>query len=101
MLDQHPSFAYHACLVKSVTQPVYALGHQGAKESGRSLSSTAVQDQVRLRTARLAFRKYHAQCFWFLRPDMPLTIADIPEVVRGLRQNGGRQGFLLAANLCR
>jgi len=26
---------------------------------------------------------------------------DIPEIARGLRQNGGGQGYLLAAKLCR
>ena len=56
---------------------------------------------VRTREARRAFRKFHAQCFWYMRRDMNVTSADIPEVVRGLRQNGGRQGFLLAAKLCR
>ena len=56
---------------------------------------------VRVREARRAFRRFYAQCFWYMRPDMDVTIEDIPELVRGLRQNGGRQGFLLAAKLCR
>jgi hypothetical protein len=55
----------------------------------------------RVREARRAFRRFHSQCFWYLRPDMPVTLADVPEIARGLRQNGGRQGFLLAAKLCR
>ncbi len=56
---------------------------------------------VRVREARRAFREFHTQCFWFLRDDLPITTDDIPEIVRGLRQNGGRRGFLLAARLCR
>ncbi len=56
---------------------------------------------VRLREARRAYRLFHAQCFWYLKEDMAVTLADVPEIVRGLRQNGGRQGFLLAAKLCR
>jgi len=56
---------------------------------------------VRVREARKIFREFHAQCFWFMRPDLRVTIDDVPELVRGLRQNGGRQGFLLAAKLCR
>ena len=56
---------------------------------------------VRVREARKTFREFHAQCFWFMRPDLRVTVDDIPELVRGLRQNGGRQGFLLAAKLCR
>jgi hypothetical protein len=56
---------------------------------------------VRVREARKIFREFHAQCFWFMRPDLRVTVDDIPELVRGLRQNGGRQGFMLAAKLCR
>lgn len=56
---------------------------------------------VRVREARKAFRAFHAQCFWYMREDMQIGLQDIPEIVRGLRQNGGRQGFLLAAKLCR
>ena len=56
---------------------------------------------VRVREARKIFREFYAQCFWFMRADLRVTVEDIPELVRGLRQNGGRQGFLLAAKLCR
>jgi hypothetical protein len=56
---------------------------------------------VRLREARRAFRAFHAQCFWYMREDMDITLADVPAIVRGLRQNGGRKGYLLAAKLCR
>ncbi|HJP30463.1 MAG: hypothetical protein QF689_08610 [Candidatus Latescibacteria bacterium] len=56
---------------------------------------------VRVREARRAFREFHAQCFWYMRPDMKIALADVPEVVRGLRQHGGRRGFILAARLCR
>jgi len=56
---------------------------------------------VRVREARRAFRTFHVQCFWYMREDMDVTLADVPEIVRGLRQNGGRRGFLLAAKLCR
>lgn len=56
---------------------------------------------VRVRETRRAFRAFHAQCFWYMRDDIDIKLADVPEIVRGLRQNGGRQGFLLAAKLCR
>lgn len=55
---------------------------------------------VRLREARRAFHRFHSQCFWYMRPDMAITEDDVPEIARGLRQNGGRQGFLLASKLC-
>ena len=56
---------------------------------------------VRVREARRAFRTFHTQCFWHLRPDLIATLDDVPEIVRGLRQHGGRKGFLTAARLCR
>lgn len=76
------------------------IGRRGGRKSRRTLSPEQSRQMLRIREARRAFRKYHAQCFWFLRPDMTITPADIPEIVRGLRQNGGRAGFLLAAKLC-
>ena len=54
----------------------------------------------RLREARNAFDMFYAQCFWYWRKDKPITEADIPEIARGLRQYGGRQGLLLAEKLC-
>ena len=77
------------------------IGVQGSSRSHATLPSAAARDRVRVREARRAFRDYHAQCFWYLRPDMQVTPGDVPEIVRGLRRNGGRKGFLLAARLCR
>lgn len=77
------------------------IGRKGGAMSRRRLSSEDARDMVRVREARRAFREFHARCFWYLRDDLPITKRDIPEIVRGLRQNGGRQGFLLAARLCR
>ncbi len=56
---------------------------------------------VCVREARRAFRRFYVQCFWYLREDMQVTREDIPEIVRGLRKYGGREGMLLAAKLCR
>ncbi len=86
---------------KEVSAYLAAIGRKGGTKSRRSLSSEAAQDMVRVREARKIFREFHAQCFWFMRPDLRVTVEDIPELVRGLRKNGGRQGFLLAAKLCR
>jgi hypothetical protein len=55
----------------------------------------------RMALARQVLRDFHAQCFWYLREDMELKPSDLDEIARGLRQNGGRKGFLLAARLCR
>ena len=54
-----------------------------------------------LQLAMDAYREFHAECFWYLRPDLPIDVAAIPEIARGLRRHGGRRGFLLAARLCR
>jgi hypothetical protein len=55
----------------------------------------------KLELARKVLHDFHTQCFWYLREDIELTPADLDEIIRGLRQNGGRRGFLLAAKLCR
>ncbi|MDE2928384.1 MAG: hypothetical protein OXT71_18510 [Acidobacteriota bacterium] len=66
-----------------------------------SRTSPDPTDEARLRTARWAFRRFHGQCFWYLRVDLEITRADLPMIVDGLRKNGGHAGFLLAAKLCR
>ena len=77
------------------------IGRKGGRRSRRELSSDQARDMVRVREARRAFRTFHAQCFWHLRPDLAVTLDDVPEIVRGLRQHGGRKGFVTAARLCR
>lgn len=56
---------------------------------------------VRVREARRAFRRFYGPCFWHMREDLKVGLEDIPEIVRGLRTHGGREGFILAAKLCR
>jgi len=77
------------------------IGRKGGMKSRRALSPDDARNMVRVREAQRAFRRFYAQCFWYLRADMKVTLTDIPEIVRGLRQNGGRTGFVLAAKLCR
>ena len=77
------------------------IGPKAGSRIRRSRSSADDQDVVRVRDARRAFRDFYAQCFWYLRPDMQITLREVPQIVRGLRQNGGRQGFLVAERLCR
>jgi hypothetical protein len=57
-------------------------------------------DRQRLALAQQALVDFHVQCFWFMRLDAELAMGDIPAIARGLRLNRGRQGFLLAAQLC-
>lgn len=69
----------------------------GVTEEDRAPS----QEEERVRAAREAYREFYAQCFWYLRADLEITRADVPMIAEGLRKNGGRRGFLLAAELCR
>ena len=84
----------------SVSAYLAQIGKRGGQKSRRCLSREDARNMVRVREARRAFREFHAQCFWFMPEDMVVTIKDIPEIVRGLRLNGGRRGFLLATKLC-
>ena len=86
---------------RSVNSYLSRIGRKGGSKSRRKLSSADARNMVRVREARRAFSEFHAQCFWFLRQDMKVGLDDVPEIVRGLRQNGGRRGFLVAAKLCR
>jgi hypothetical protein len=63
--------------------------------------ATATDRQRRLELARWAFREFYARCFWSYREDMEITEEKIPLIIRGLREEGGRAGYRLAAELCR
>jgi len=75
------------------------IGRKGGRKSRRRLSSEDARNMVRVREARRAFREFYSQCFWYMRPDLEITMAALPEIARGLRQNGGKRGLLLA-KLC-
>jgi hypothetical protein len=77
------------------------IGRKGGSKSRRTLTPEQARNMLRVREARRAFRKYHTQCFWYMAKDAQIKQSDIPEIVRGLKTNGGRQGFILAAKLCR
>jgi hypothetical protein len=70
-----------------------------------TIANRTSDDQItlseKMAIARQALREFHAQCFWYLREDMELKPSDLDEIVRALRQNGGRRGLLLAERLCR
>ncbi len=86
---------------QSIQEYLSRIGRNGGAKSRRHLSSSEARDMVRVREARRAFRKFHGQCFWYLREDMPVNKETIPEIIKGLRKNGGREGYILASKLCR
>lgn len=55
----------------------------------------------RLELANQLYREFHTRCFWHSPRDLVITEELIPFVIKGLRQNGGRRGFILAGNLLR
>jgi hypothetical protein len=55
----------------------------------------------KLALAQRAFEKYKTTCFWFLRDDLVVSEETLPLVIKGLRSDGDREAFLIAAKLCR
>jgi hypothetical protein len=55
---------------------------------------------ILLGRAQELYRRFHTQCFWHLRPDLPITPERIPLVAKGLRTYGGQEGYTLAEELC-
>ena len=53
---------------------------------------------VRVREARRAYRRFHAQCFWSSPPDLEVGPDDIAWVAEHLRRHGGREAWEKAAN---
>lgn len=77
------------------------IGRRGGLRSRRHLSRETARDMVRVREARRAYRRFHVSCFWSRDPDYLVNAADIPWVVEGLRRNGNREAWEVAARLCR
>jgi hypothetical protein len=55
----------------------------------------------KLALAQQAFEKFHTRCFWFMREDLRVGEDDLEAIIHGLRVNGNREAFLIAAKLCR
>ena len=50
--------------------------------------------------AQELFRRFYAQCFWHYDSELKITPENMDLVIEGLRKFGGREGFLLAEELC-
>ena len=64
-------------------------------------STVDAERERRLELARRAFHTYFAQCFWSCDPKLDVKEEYIPWIFRGLRHDGGHQGYRVAAELCR
>jgi hypothetical protein len=77
------------------------IGKRGGSKSRRRLDPGTARDMVRVREARRAFRRFHAECFWSYDPDYLVTLKDIPWVADQLMKHGGRDAWEVGARLCR
>ena len=76
------------------------IGRRGGRKSRRTLESDTAREMVRVREARKAYRRFHAECFWSFDPDYRVGSSDINWVVDQLRRNGGRAAWEAAEKLC-
>ncbi len=65
------------------------------------LSKEQARSMVKIREARRAFKKYYAQCFWYNKPDLKISIEDVDWVSKQLMKNGGREAWKIGAKLIR
>lgn len=76
------------------------IGRRGGRKSRRSLDPETARAMVRLREARRAYRRFHAECFWSYDPDYHVGPADVAWVAERLRRHGGREAWTVARSLC-
>jgi hypothetical protein len=55
----------------------------------------------KLALAQEAFHRFHSRCFWFMRDDLTVGEEDMEAIIHGLRADGNREAFMIAAALCR
>ncbi len=69
--------------------------------SGRAGEGNIEREAWRVGRAQEIFRRFYAQCFWHYDKDLQIGSHNIQLVLDGLRKYGGREGMLLAEELCR
>jgi hypothetical protein len=77
------------------------IGRRGGRKSRRDLDPATARTMVRVREARRAYRRFHADCFWPFDPAYPIGPSDVTWVAEQLRRHGGREAWELASRLCR
>jgi len=77
------------------------IGRRGGEKSRRALPAETARGMVRVREARRAYRRFHAECFWSFDPDYRIGPSDIAWVAEQLRKHGGRDAWEIASRLCR
>lgn len=87
--------------MRNIRRYLAEIGARGGRKSRRALSSQAARDMVRIREARKAYRRFRNTCFWSYRPDLEITLADVPWVAEQLMRHGNREAWRVGARLCR
>ena len=77
------------------------IGRRGGRKSRRALDPKMAQAMVRVREARRAYRRFHANCFWSFNPDYDIGLSDVAWVAEQLRRHGGRDAWEASRKLCR
>jgi hypothetical protein len=86
---------------KDIKTYLAKIGRKGGQKSRRKLDPKTAQLMGLLRSARLAYRKYHAKCFWSYDPNLNITINDVAWVGQQLLKHGGMSLAPLGKKLCR
>jgi hypothetical protein len=87
--------------MSDISRYLARIGARGGRKSRRRLDPDAARAMVKVREARRAFRRYRATCFWSYRPDLEITLADVPWVAEQLMKHGDREAWRIGARLCR
>jgi hypothetical protein len=77
------------------------IGRRGGRKSRRALDPETARAMVRVREARRAYRRFHAECFWSFDPAYVVGQSDVAWVAAQLRKHGGRDAWDVARKLCR
>jgi hypothetical protein len=77
----------------------FSFQETGEAMSARPKTVPTLSVQERLELANQLYRQYHALCFWHSPRDLVITEELIYFVAKGLRNHGGRRGFVLAGKL--
>ena len=85
---------------EAVQEYLAEIGRRGGRKSRRTLDRDTARAMVKVREARRAYRRFHAECFWSFDPNYVVRLSDVPWVVEQLRKHGGREAWNVARKLC-
>lgn len=86
---------------RAIRDYLAGIGRRGGRKSRRVLDPETARAMVRVREARRAYRRFHAECFWSFDPAYPVGTSDVAWVAAQLRKHGGREAWHVAERLCR